>query len=80
MLLRAFIVHTLILIDSFFKRLIYPTTAAIVSQSDQQPSQVDYQALLREHQLAKQNIILEEEQLTQQMDSQPSFDDLYNGI
>ena len=55
------------------------TTTATVSQSDQQPSQVDYQALLREHQLAQQNIILEE-QLTQQMDFQPNFDDLFNGI
>lgn len=54
-------------------------TTAVLSQSDQQPSQVDYQALLREHQLAQQNIILEE-QLTQQMDFQPNFDDLFNGI
>lgn len=55
------------------------TTTAAVSQSDQQPSQVDYQALLQEHQLAQQNITLEE-QLTQQMDFQPNFDDLFNGI
>ena len=55
------------------------STTAAVSQSDQQPSQVDYQALLREHQLAQQNIILEE-QLTQQMDFQPNIDDLFNGI
>ena len=55
------------------------TTTAAVSQSDQQSSQVDYQALLREHQLAQQNITLEE-QLTQQTDFQPNFDDLFNGI
>ena len=48
--------------------------AAVVSQSDQQPSQVDYQALLRENQLAL------EEQLTQQLDFQPNFDHLFEGI
>lgn len=55
------------------------TTTAVVTQPDQQLSQVDFQALLPEHQPTQQNLILEE-QLTHQMDFQPNFDDLFNGI
>ena len=55
------------------------TTTAVVTELDQQLRQVDFQALLPEHQLAQQNLILEE-QLTQQIDFQSNFDDLFSGL
>ena len=45
-------------------------TAKVVSQSDKQSTNADCQALLGEHQLAQQNLILQE-QLNQQLDYHP---------
>lgn len=45
------------------------TTATVTSQSEQQLSPIDYQAMLQEHQLAQQKVLIEQ-QLTQQPEFQ----------